>query len=117
MSARDLLTKNSGFCLMSLFSLNRAALIATFEIAKYTKSVSPASGLARIRGFAKYCLIWMKARSQSSFHPTRLASLRTVENGFSQFVNREINRPREANLLASCCTPFLELGARDSKIA
>ena len=39
---------------MSLFSLNRAALTATFETAKYMKSVSPASGLERIRGWAKY---------------------------------------------------------------
>ena len=42
---------------MSLFSLNRAALTTTSETAKYTKSVSPASELARIGGLAKYCLI------------------------------------------------------------
>ena len=47
-SARDLMMKNIGFCLMSLFSLNREALIATFKTAKYTKSVPPASELARI---------------------------------------------------------------------
>ena len=56
-STRDLLSKNTGFCLLLLFSLNRAALTATSKTAKYTKSVSPASGLARIRGLAKYCLI------------------------------------------------------------
>ena len=28
-----------------------------------------------------------------------------------------MNRPRAANRLVSCCTPFLELGAGDSRIA
>ena len=89
--------KNIEFCLMSLFSLNRASLTTTSETAKYTKSVSPASGQARIGGLAKYCLIRVKARSHSSFHPARLASLRTAKNGFRRFVNREINCPRAAN--------------------
>ena len=53
--------KNGGFFLLSLSSLNRAALTATSEIEKYTKSVLPASGLARIGGLVKYCLIWVKA--------------------------------------------------------
>ena len=38
-------------------------------------------------------------------------------NGFKWSVNREINSPRAANRPISCCTLFLELGARDSKIA
>ena len=38
-------------------SLNRVALTETSETAKYTKSVSPASGLARTGGFSRYCLI------------------------------------------------------------
>ena len=117
MSSRDLLTKNTGFYLLSLFSLNRAAFTATSETTKYTKSVFPVSELARIGGLAKYCLIWVKARSHSSFHPSRLACLTTVKNGFRRSVNREINRPRVANQLVNCCTPFLELRARDSKIA
>ena len=102
---------------MSLFSLNRVALTATSETAKYTKSVSPVSESVRIGGFAKYCLMWVKARSHSSFHLVRLASLRTEKNGFMRSVNWEINRPRATNRSVSCCTPFLELGSGDSKIA
>ena len=94
---------------MSLFSLNRVALTATYETAKYTKSVSPESGLARIGGLAKYCLIWVKARSYSSFHPTRLASLRMAKNGFRRSENREINCLRVANRPVYSCAPFLEL--------
>ena len=60
-SARDLLTKDTGFYLMSLSYLNRATLIATSETAKYMKSVSLMSRLARIGGLAKYCLIWVKS--------------------------------------------------------
>ena len=60
-SAKDLLTKNTGLCLLSTVSLNRAALIATSETAKYTKSVSLASMLARTRGSIRYCLIAIKA--------------------------------------------------------
>ena len=60
-SAKDLLTKNTGLCLASAFSLNRAALIATSETAKYTKSVSPTLGLTRTGGSARYCLIAIKA--------------------------------------------------------
>ena len=56
-SARDLLMKNTGLCLSSLLSLNKAALTATSDTTKYTKSVSPASRLARNEGLAKYCLI------------------------------------------------------------
>ena len=102
---------------MSLSSLNRATLTATFETTKYTKSVSSSSKLARIGGLAKYRLIWVKAWSHSSFHPARLASLRMVKNGFKRSLKREINRPRAANRPISCCSPFLELGAGDSKIA
>ena len=46
---------------MSLFSLNKAALTTTSETAKYTKSVLLVFGLVRISGFAKYCLMWVKA--------------------------------------------------------
>ena len=92
-SAKDLLTKNTDFYLLSLFSLNRTTLTATSETTKYTKSVSPMSGLEGIGGLAKYCLNLVKARSHSSFHPARLASLRMAKNGFRRFVNREINRP------------------------
>ena len=75
------------------------------------------SGLARIGGSAKYCLIWIKAQSHSSFHPARLAPLRVTKNGFKRSVNREINRPKAANRLVSCCTYFLELRAGDSRMA
>ena len=102
---------------MSLSSLNRATLTATFETTTYTQSVSAASKLARIGGLAKYCLIWVKSWSHSSFHPARLASLRMVKYGFKRSLNRETNRPRAANRLVSCYTPFLELGAGDSKMA
>ena len=60
-SAKDLLTKNTGLCLPSSFSLNRAALTATSETDKYTKSVLPAPRLARTGGFARYCLIAIEA--------------------------------------------------------
>ena len=60
-SAKDLLTKNTGFYLASSLSLNRATLTAISETAKYMKSVSPVSGLARTGGSARYCLIAIKA--------------------------------------------------------
>ena len=43
-------------------------LIETSETTKYTKSVSPASGLARTGGSTRYCLIDVGALSHSSFH-------------------------------------------------
>ena len=116
-SAKDLLMKNVGLCFLFSSSLNRAALIETSKTTKYTKSVSPASELARTGGSTRYCLIAVRALSHSSFHPVRLASLRVAKNGFRRSVNREMNRPRVANRLVSCCTPFLEAGAGDSKIA
>ena len=36
---------------------------------------------------------------------------------FRRSVNREINRPRATNRPMSCCTPFLELGVGESRIA
>ena len=75
------------------------------------------AGLARIGGSAKYCLILVKARSHSSFHPTRLAPLRVGKKGFKRSVNQEINCPKAANRLVSCCTSFLELKAGDSRMA
>ena len=59
-SAKDLLTKNTGLCFLFSSSLNRAALIDTYEIAKYTKSVSPALGLVRIGGSTRYRLTAMR---------------------------------------------------------
>ena len=102
---------------MSLFSLNRAALTATSETAKYTKSVSPVSRLVRIGSLAKYYLMWVKAQSHSSFHPARLASLRATKKGLRRSVDQEINRLKAANRPVSCCILFLELGVGDSKIA
>ena len=101
--AKDLLTKNTGLCFLLSSSLNRAALIETSETAKYTKSVSPASGLARTRGSATYYLIVVRASSHSSFHPAWLAPLRVTKNGFRRSVNREMNRPRAANRPVNCC--------------
>ena len=40
-----------------------------------------------------------------------------AKNGFNRSVNQEINHPRADNRPISCCTPFLELGAGESKIA
>ena len=97
MSAKDLLTKNTGRCFLFSSSLNKAALTETSEIVKYTKSVSPTSRLARTGGFARYCLITVRALSHSSFHPTRLAPLRVTKNGFRRSINQEMNRPRAAN--------------------
>ena len=69
-SAKELLTKNTGLCFLFSSSLNRAVLTETSKTAKYTKSVSLASGLARTGGFARYCLIVVTALSHFSFHPT-----------------------------------------------
>ena len=113
-STRDLLMKNTGLCFSSSFSLNRAALTAMSETAKYIKSVSPVSRLARIGGSTKYCLIWMKAWSHSLFHPARLTPLRVAKNGFRRSVNWEINPPKAGSRPMSCCIPFLELGTGDS---
>ena len=49
--------KNTGLLLQSSFSLNRAALTAMSETARYTKSVSPDLGLTRTGSSARYCLI------------------------------------------------------------
>ena len=116
-SAKDLLTKNIGLCFQFSSSLNKAALIETSETAKYTKSVSPASGLSRTRGSARYCLIAVRASSHSSFYSAWLAPLRVTKNDFMRSVYREMNRPKAANRPVSCCTPFLKVGVEDSKIA
>ena len=79
--------------------------------------MSPASGLTRIEGSLRYCLISMNARSHSSFHSARLAALRVAKKGFKRSVNREIKRPRVANRPVSCWIPFLEVGADDYKMA
>ena len=83
------------------------------------KRVSSVSRLARIGGSAKYCLIWIwiKARSHSSVHPTRLVPLRVAKNDFKQSINREINCLKAANQPVSRCTSFLELGVGDSRMA
>ena len=79
--------------------------------------MSPASGLTRIGGSVRYCLIAKNAWSHSSFHSARLALLRVVKKGFKRSVNREIKRPRAANRPVSCWIPFLELGAGDYNMA
>ena len=79
--------------------------------------MSPISGLTRIGGSVRYCLIAMNARSHSSFHLARLAPLKVAKKGFKQSVNREIKRPRAANWPVSCWIPFLELGVDDCKMA
>ena len=109
--------KNTGLCFLFSSSLNRAALTETSKTAKYTKSVSPTSGLARTGGFSSYCLIVVRASSHSSFHLARLAPLRVAKNGCRRSVNLEMNRPKVANRPVNCCTPFLEAGAEDCKIA
>ena len=109
--------KNTGLFFIFSSSLNRAVLTETSKTAKYTKSVSPASGLARTRGSARYCLIVVRALSHSSFHPVWLAPLRVIMNGFRRSVNREMNCPRATNRPVNYCNPFLEAGAGDSKIA
>ena len=53
-STKDLLTKNTGLCFLFSYSLNRAALTKTSETAKYTNSVSSASGLVRTGGSTRY---------------------------------------------------------------
>ena len=116
-SVMDLLTKNTGHYFLFSSSFNRAAITETSETAKYTKRVSPASGLARTGGSARYCLIALRPSSHSSFHSTRLVPLRVKKNGFRRSVNREMNYPKTANRPVNCCTPFLEAGARDSRIA
>ena len=104
-------------CFLLSSSLNRVGVTETSETARYTKSVLPASGLARAGDSTTYCLIAVKASSHSLFHPARLAPLRVAKNGFRRSVNREMNRLRAANRPVNCCTSFLEAGARDSKIA
>ena len=74
-SVKDLMMKNIGLYFMFSSSLNRAALTETSETARYTKSVSLASGLARIGGSTRYCLIAMKALSHSSFNPVSVGHL------------------------------------------
>ena len=116
-SAKDLLEKNTGLCFLFSYSLNRATLTKTSETARYTKSVSPTSRLARIGGSARYCLIAVRASSHSSSHPARLAPLRVAKNDFRRSVNREMNYSRAANRPVNCCIPLLEAGAGDFRIA
>ena len=116
-STKDLLMKNTDLCFLFSSSLNKASLTEISETPKYTKSVSSASRLIRTGGYARYCLIAMRASSHSSFHLAWLAPLRITKNSFRQFVNREMNRLRAANQSVNCCTPFLVAGAEDSKIA
>ena len=116
-SAKDLLTKNTGLCFLFSSSLNRTILTETSETAKYKKSVSLASGLARTRGYARYYLIAVRASSHSSFHLARLTPLRVAKNGFRWSLNREMNLLKAANRPVNYCTPFLEAGVGDSKIA
>ena len=78
--------------------------------------MSPASGLTRIKGAVRYCLIAMNTQSYSSFHLPWLAPLRVAKKGFKRSVNREIKCARAANQPASFWIPFLELGADDCKI-
>ena len=86
-SAKDLLTKNTVLCFLFSSSLNMAVLTETSETAKYTKSVSPASGLARTGDSARYRLIAVRASSHSSFYPAWLAPLRVTKNGFRRSIN------------------------------
>ena len=79
--------------------------------------MSPASGLIRIRGSVRYCLISMNARSHSSFHKVRLAFLRVAKKGLKWSMNWEIKPPRVANRPVSYWIPFLEMGADDCKMA
>ena len=67
-SAKDLLTKNTGLYYIFSSSLNKVALIETFETTKYTKSVSPASRLVRTGGSTRYYLIAVRDLSHSSFY-------------------------------------------------
>ena len=98
--------KNIGLCFLFSSSLNRVALTKTFETAKYTKSVSPALGLARTGGSARYCLIAVRASSHSSFQPAWLASLRVAKNVFRRSVNREINRLKRPTVQSTVVPPF-----------
>ena len=116
-SAKGFMTKNTGLCFLFLSSLNRATLIETSETARYKKSVLPASRLARTGGSTRYCLIAVRASSHSLFHPARLAPLRVAKNSFRRSVNRDMNHPRVANRPVNYCTPFLDVGAGDSRIA
>ena len=75
-SAKELRTKNTSLCFIFSVFLNRATLTETFETAKYTKSVSSASGLARTRGSSRYCLIAVRALSHSLFHPAPIGPLK-----------------------------------------
>ena len=79
--------------------------------------MSPVSGLIRIGGSIRYCLIAMNAQSHSLFHSAQLASLRVAKKGFKRSVNREIKCPRVVSQSVSCWIPFLELGADDCKMA
>ena len=81
-STKDLLTKNTSLCFLLSSLLNKAALTETSETAKYTKSVSPTSGLARTGGSTRYCLIAVRASLHSSFHLAWSAPLRVTKNGF-----------------------------------
>ena len=104
--AKGLMMKNTSLCFLFSSSLNKVALSKTSETAKYTNSVSPASGLARTRGSVRYRLITVRALSHFLFHPAWLAPLRVTKNAFRRSINQEMNRPKEANRLVSCCTPF-----------
>ena len=61
-------------------------------------------------GSVRYCLIATRAWSHSISQPVCLNPFKVVKNGFNRSVKREMNRPRAANQLVSCCTFFLVVG-------
>ena len=52
-------------------------------------------------------LIATRGHSHSISQLIYLTPFRVVKNGFNRSVMREMNRPKAANRLVSCCTPFL----------
>ena len=78
--------------------------------------MSLASGLTRIEGFIRYCLIATNAQLHSSFHYAWLAPPMVAKKGFKRSLNREIKRPRKANRSVSCWISFFELGDGDCKM-
>ena len=73
--------------------------------------MSLASGLTRIGGSVRYCLISTNARSHSSFHSARLAP-QSSEKGFRTVREPGNKTPKNGQPIGQLLDPFLGAGGR-----
>jgi hypothetical protein len=82
-------------------SRTRAALTTCSVTAKYKSKESPAVGLIRHEGFAKYCFTFSKGSTHSSVHSKCAALCIVLKNRRQTSPNLAINQLRAANFPVS----------------